>query len=89
MQQRECHKTVDFQKRHDCGKSAKVARCRGPRSEKSALSTLLVELDGVDSDDRSVDHGGMAVVGITANAAWIDPRLKRPGRLAVRVHGRF
>lgn len=42
------------------------------------LSTLLVELDGVE--DR-VSHGGIAVIGITQNAEWIDPALKRPGRL--------
>lgn len=41
------------------------------------LSTLLVELDGVEDGPR----GGIAVIGITQDARWIDPALKRPGRL--------
>lgn len=46
------------------------------------LSTLLVELDGDDSQ-RSLNsqHGGIAVIGITQNDLWIDPAVKRPGRL--------
>jgi SpoVK/Ycf46/Vps4 family AAA+-type ATPase len=43
------------------------------------LSTLLTELDGVDSN---VKNGGrIAVIGITHNVSWIDPALRRPGRL--------
>lgn len=43
------------------------------------LSTLLVELDGVDS--QSDGAGKIAVIGITHNERWIDPALRRPGRL--------
>ena len=46
------------------------------------LSTLLTELDGVDietSSDRAL--GTMAIIGITHNPKWIDPALRRPGRL--------
>ena len=46
------------------------------------LSTLLTELDGVDSEtskDRVL--GSMAIIGITHNPEWIDPALRRPGRL--------
>ena len=48
------------------------------------LSSLLVELDGVE--DRSASMGemysyGFAVIGITPNEKLIDPALKRPGRL--------
>ena len=46
------------------------------------LSSLLIELDGVDS---FANDGGepftFAVIGITPNEAWIDPAIKRPGRL--------
>jgi len=45
------------------------------------LSTLLVELDGVDEHSTSAQPGGVAVIGITHNVNWIDPALKRPGRL--------
>ena len=46
------------------------------------LSTLLTELDGVDSE-TSTDRvtGSMAIIGITHNPEWIDPALRRPGRL--------
>jgi SpoVK/Ycf46/Vps4 family AAA+-type ATPase len=46
------------------------------------LSTLLTELDGVESE-TSADHtvGSMAIIGITHNPQWIDPALRRPGRL--------
>jgi SpoVK/Ycf46/Vps4 family AAA+-type ATPase len=43
------------------------------------LSTLLTELDGVDSNFK--DGGRIAVIGITHNVSWIDPALRRPGRL--------
>jgi cell division protease FtsH len=46
------------------------------------LSTLLVELDGVDSEGSC----SMAVIGITHDASWIDPALLRPGRLDKSVH---
>jgi SpoVK/Ycf46/Vps4 family AAA+-type ATPase len=52
------------------------------------LSTLLVELDGVDdgnddaADSNNNINQGMAVVGITHNVNWIDPALLRPGRLS-------
>lgn len=46
------------------------------------LSTLLVELDGIDDDHSpSAQSGGVAVIGITHNVDWIDAALKRPGRL--------
>jgi SpoVK/Ycf46/Vps4 family AAA+-type ATPase len=45
------------------------------------LSTLLVELDGVDDHHSLAQHGGIAVIGITYNANLIDPALMRPGRL--------
>jgi SpoVK/Ycf46/Vps4 family AAA+-type ATPase len=50
------------------------------------LSTLLVEMDGLD-DGQKTQNGGIAVIGVTHDAAWIDPALKRPGRLdrAVRL----
>ena len=44
------------------------------------LSTLLTELDGIDTVRRE-SAGHMAIIGITHNANWIDPALKRPGRL--------
>ena len=49
------------------------------------LSTVLTELDGINT---SLAQGteGMAVIGITHNAALIDPALKRPGRLQRTVH---
>jgi SpoVK/Ycf46/Vps4 family AAA+-type ATPase len=43
------------------------------------LSTLLVELDGIES--QSDNAGKIAVIGITHNEQWIDPALRRPGRL--------
>lgn len=46
------------------------------------LSTLLTELDGVDADGFSVDNSScLAIIGITHNAEWVDPALRRPGRL--------
>lgn len=42
------------------------------------LSTLLLELDGVDNLGGP---GGIGVIGITHDALWIDPALRRPGRL--------
>jgi SpoVK/Ycf46/Vps4 family AAA+-type ATPase len=45
------------------------------------LSTLLVELDGVDDHTASDQTGGIAVIGITHNVKWIDAALQRPGRL--------
>jgi SpoVK/Ycf46/Vps4 family AAA+-type ATPase len=46
------------------------------------LSTLLIELDGIDSNaSSSLDiKGGIAIIGITHDETWIDPALKRPGR---------
>jgi SpoVK/Ycf46/Vps4 family AAA+-type ATPase len=50
------------------------------------LSTLLVELDGVDDDGDALGsvepNQGIAVIGITHNVNLIDPALLRPGRLA-------
>ena len=43
------------------------------------LSTLLTELDGVDN--HAVVAGGIAIIGITHNVEWVDPALRRPGRL--------
>ena len=46
------------------------------------LSTLLTELDGVDSEEYSLDKiACLAIIGITHNFEWIDPALRRPGRL--------
>jgi SpoVK/Ycf46/Vps4 family AAA+-type ATPase len=45
------------------------------------LSTLLVELDGVDDHPASDQAGGVAIIGITHNVNWIDQALQRPGRL--------
>ncbi len=46
------------------------------------LSTLLTELDGVDNNDEAPTRSGcMAIIGITHNPEWIDPALRRPGRL--------
>eukprot|EP00536_Pseudo-nitzschia_multiseries_P002275 jgi/Psemu1/322485/estExt_fgenesh1_pg.C_300030 len=51
------------------------------------LSTLLTELDGAESESNNhgggggSGGGGMAVIGITHNPEWIDPALRRPGRL--------
>lgn len=46
------------------------------------LSTLLVELDGVDDHAEAGTQGSIGVIGITPDSSWIDPALKRPGRLA-------
>ena len=44
------------------------------------VSTLLIEIDGID--DGSVENRGrVAVIGTTHNPEWIDPALRRPGRL--------
>lgn len=46
------------------------------------LSTLLTELDGVDGEHASMENPAcMAIVGITHNPEWVDPALRRPGRL--------
>lgn len=48
------------------------------------LSTLLTELDGLEERDpltSSTKGCGIAVIGITHDASWIDPALLRPGRL--------
>ena len=45
------------------------------------LSTLLIELDGIDDKTSHSSQGGIAVIGITHDETWIDPALKRPGRL--------
>jgi SpoVK/Ycf46/Vps4 family AAA+-type ATPase len=47
------------------------------------LSTLLTELDGVESHGSagSEEAGCIAVIGITQNVEWVDPALLRPGRL--------
>ena len=44
------------------------------------LSTLLVQLDGVD-EYKGTANGGIAVIGITHDAMLVDSALKRPGRL--------
>jgi SpoVK/Ycf46/Vps4 family AAA+-type ATPase len=49
------------------------------------LSTLLVELDGVD-DFAECGTYSFAVIGITSEERWIDPAVKRPGRLQKAVH---
>lgn len=46
------------------------------------LSTLLTELDGVDGEHTSTENPAcVAIVGITHNPEWVDPALRRPGRL--------
>ncbi|VEU38862.1 unnamed protein product [Pseudo-nitzschia multistriata] len=48
------------------------------------LSTLLTELDGADGEARSGGRstgGGMAIIATTHDPQWIDPALRRPGRL--------
>jgi len=46
------------------------------------LSTLLTEVDGVDSETLSIENPAcIAIVGITHNPEWVDPALRRPGRL--------
>jgi len=46
------------------------------------LSTLLTELDGVERDlPTSGESSCIAVIGITQNVDWVDPALRRPGRL--------
>jgi SpoVK/Ycf46/Vps4 family AAA+-type ATPase len=51
------------------------------------LSTLLTELDGIADDFDHQETGEtsplscFAVIGITHNHRWIDPALRRPGRL--------
>ncbi|GKY95104.1 hypothetical protein MPSEU_000474400 [Mayamaea pseudoterrestris] len=48
------------------------------------LSTLLVELDGVEQFGPRFD-GGIAVIGITHDSSLIDPALLRPGRLGKTI----
>jgi len=57
------------------------------------LSTLLTEMDGImeESQGRNRLESGncdsVAVIGITHNpATWIDPALRRPGRLEKCIH---
>jgi SpoVK/Ycf46/Vps4 family AAA+-type ATPase len=45
------------------------------------LSTLLHEMDGV----AKVSSAGMAIIGVTNDAAKVDPALRRPGRLGRTV----
>jgi transitional endoplasmic reticulum ATPase len=46
------------------------------------LSTLLTEVDGVDSENLSIENPAcLAIIGITHNPEWVDPALRRPGRL--------
>jgi SpoVK/Ycf46/Vps4 family AAA+-type ATPase len=47
------------------------------------LSTLLTELDGVDNENVSTQgtSTAIAIICITSNVNWIDPALRRPGRL--------
>ena len=47
------------------------------------LSALLTELDGVDNHnvESQSSKGPIAIIGITSNVDWIDPALRRPGRL--------
>jgi SpoVK/Ycf46/Vps4 family AAA+-type ATPase len=44
------------------------------------LSTLLIELDGVDDFTEAASYS-IAVIGISSDERWIDPAVKRPGRL--------
>jgi SpoVK/Ycf46/Vps4 family AAA+-type ATPase len=46
------------------------------------LSTLLTEMDGVGSDNKTATSNSIGVIGVTHNPpSWIDPALLRPGRL--------
>lgn len=48
------------------------------------LSTLLTEMDGIASKaeiSSSNECTRISVIGITHNISWIDPALRRPGRL--------
>ncbi|KAI2512738.1 AAA-family ATPase [Fragilaria crotonensis] len=48
------------------------------------LSTLLTELDGVDSNTtllQKKEGAKFAMIGITHQVSWIDTALRRPGRL--------
>lgn len=46
------------------------------------LSTLLTELDGVGNEDMLLGFPAcLAIIGITHSPDWIDPALRRPGRL--------
>jgi SpoVK/Ycf46/Vps4 family AAA+-type ATPase len=50
------------------------------------LSTLLTELDGVDNDNLSYESGGgIVIIGITHDPKWIDPALRRPGRIEKEI----
>ena len=50
------------------------------------LSTLLTELDGVDNESPGAESsGGIAIIGITHNPNWIDPALRRPGRIEKEI----
>lgn len=44
------------------------------------LSTVLTEMDGVERGGVNTG-GGIAILGVTRKESWIDPALKRPGRL--------
>jgi SpoVK/Ycf46/Vps4 family AAA+-type ATPase len=44
------------------------------------LSTLLTELDGVDTTSQK-EGAKFAMIGITHQVSWIDAALRRPGRL--------
>jgi SpoVK/Ycf46/Vps4 family AAA+-type ATPase len=66
-----------------------IARVRGNDSTTYGtldriLSVLLTEIDGVsinDEGDGGIADARIAVIGITHNASWIDPALRRPNRL--------
>jgi len=67
-----------------------VAATRGndPTTEGSLdriLSTLLVEMDGIDNNHSDRTQAGISVIGITHDENWIDPALKRPYRLSRSV----
>eukprot|EP00934_Nitzschia_sp_Nitz4_P002746 Nitzschia sp. Nitz4//scaffold128_size63911//17080//19513//NITZ4_006215-RA/size63911-snap-gene-0.66-mRNA-1//-1//CDS//3329534820//2736//frame0 len=54
------------------------------------LSTLLTELDGVESGTYSADDPAcLSIIAITPNPSWVDPALRRPGRLEriIRLEG--
>mmetsp|Transcript_6257 Transcript_6257/g.9472 ORF Transcript_6257/g.9472 Transcript_6257/m.9472 type:complete len:1096 (-) Transcript_6257:1154-4441(-) len=56
------------------------------------LSTLLTEMDGVSENNHGnraseKKNPGIAIIGITHNpVSWIDPALRRPGRLGKCIH---
>ena len=63
-----------------------IAKTRGNDSTTEGtmdrlVSSFLIEMDGIDDHATSNDSGRIAVIGITNDIKWIDPAVRRPGRL--------